>query len=185
MIVALDGIITRKEPASCVVKLASGVSYGVKISLFTSAALQRGERVELLITQIIREDAHLLFGFLDGGEQRVFELLLKVSGVGAATALAVCSTLKPAQVQSAVARGDEAAFRAVPGIGPKVARMIIAQLGDKKLDLGAGDDGGAQRDAFLALAALGFKEEKIAKTLALCTATSTEELVKEALKKIK
>lgn len=182
MIVALEGVITRKEPTKCVVKLAHGVSYEVKISLFTSAQIQTGQKQEFLITQIIREEANLLFGFLQRAEQSIFEMLLKVSGIGALTALAVCSTLKPEQIQLAVLNADEALFKSVPGIGTKSARMIIAQLSDKEFQ--ATQEANANQDAFLALASLGFKSEKITKVLAICEATSTEELVKEALKKI-
>ncbi len=184
MIVAIDGKITKKEPTSCFVKCASGVTYKLRVSLFTSTSVEVGQSVELLATQIFREDAQEIFGFLSEEEQKLFEMLLKVSGVGPSTALAVCSTLKPDDVSRAVNLGDESAFKRVPGVGPKGARMIIAQLKDAKFDMVA-TQSAAQRDAFLALQSLGFKEDKIGKTLAQCTATETAALVKEALSKMK
>ena len=93
MIAALEGVITKKEPTRCILKLASGVSYGVNISLGCAAQLQSGAKTELLITQIIREDADLLYGFLDERERTMFEMLIKLSGIGASTAMAVCSSL--------------------------------------------------------------------------------------------
>ena len=89
MIKAIEGVITKKEPANLILKTAGGVSYGVAISLFCSAKLERGQSVELNITQIIREDADLLYGFLDSNEQKMFEMLIKLSGIGAAMAIAV------------------------------------------------------------------------------------------------
>ncbi|MBR4141840.1 MAG: Holliday junction branch migration protein RuvA, partial [Campylobacter sp.] len=83
MIVAIEGIITKKEPTNCVIKLSNGISYSVNISLNCSAKLEKNAKIELLITQIIREDANLLFGFLDADEQKMFEMLIKLSGIGA------------------------------------------------------------------------------------------------------
>lgn len=182
MIKAIEGKITKKEPTQLVLKTAGGVSYGVSISLFTSAALEVGQTAELLITQIIREDADLLFGFLKVSEQRIFELLIKVNGIGAATAMAVCSSLTPDDVAKALNMGDEAVFKRVPGIGPKTARTLIAQLSDAKLEFDAANMG--QNEAFMALESLGFKRDKILKALSECEATETAALVKEALKKL-
>lgn len=93
MIKAIEGIITKKEPTSIWLKVPCGVTYGIFISLFTSSNLNKGDNAELFITQIIREDANLLYGFIKESEQRIFEMLLKVNGIGAATAMAVCSSL--------------------------------------------------------------------------------------------
>jgi len=95
MIAAIEGIITRKEPTACVIKCASGVSYALSLSLNTSAKLTQGRLTELVCVQILREDADSLYGFLDESEKRMFETLIKLSGVGASTAMAVCSTLAP------------------------------------------------------------------------------------------
>ena len=183
MIKAIEGVITKKEPANLVLKTAGGVSYGVAISLFCSAKLERGQSVELAITQIIREDANLLYGFLDANEQKMFEMLIKLNGIGASTAMAVCSSLSPKAFSSAIMSGDAAALQAVPGIGAKTARRIIAELSDAKISMDE-NLSSFQHEALLALESLGFKREKIAKVLAACTATTTGELVKEALKKL-
>lgn len=183
MIKAIEGVITKKEPANLILKTAGGVSYGVAISLFCSAKLERGQSVELNITQIIREDADLLYGFLDSNEQKMFEMLIKLSGIGAATAMAVCSSLNPNAFLNAVKSGDAAALQTVPGIGVKTARRIIAELSDAKMTM---DENlpSYQHEAILALESLGFKREKITKALSECDAQNTGELVKQALKKL-
>ena len=82
MIAAIEGIITRKEPTACVIKCASGVSYALSLSLNTSAKLTQGKLTELACVQILREDADLLYGFLDESEKKMFETLIKLSGDG-------------------------------------------------------------------------------------------------------
>ncbi|WP_086224293.1 Holliday junction branch migration protein RuvA [Campylobacter devanensis] len=179
MIKAIEGLITKKEPTQLWIKCA-GITYGVNISLFTSAALQKGENIELYITQIIREDANLLYGFLKESEQRIFELLLKVNGIGASTAMAVCSSLNPDEFSAAVINGDDAVLKRVPGIGPKTARTLIAQLSDAKLvEISSAS---SSSEAFMALESLGFKRDKISAALAKCTSNDTASLIKEALK---
>lgn len=182
MIKAIEGKISKKEPTYAHIKCASGLTYGVHISLFTSAKLQSKDVVELLITQIIREDANLLYGFLDIDEQKIFELLIKLNGVGASTAMAVCSSLSPQAFMNAVANADDAAIKSVPGIGPKTARRIIAELSDAKLAIDSAPS--YQQEAILALESLGFKREKVVSVLSKCDATDTGELVKQALKKL-
>ena len=180
MIKAIEGLITKKEPTQLWIKCA-GITYGVNISLFTSAALQKGENIELYITQIIREDANLLYGFLKESEQRIFELLLKVNGIGASTAMAVCSSLNPDEFSAAVINGDDAVLKRVPGIGPKTARTLIAQLSDAKLgEISSANS--ASSEAFMALESLGFKRDKISAALAKCSSNDTPSLIKEALK---
>lgn len=180
MIKAIEGLITKKEPTQLWIKCA-GITYGVNISLFTSAALQKGQNIELYITQIIREDANLLYGFLKESEQRIFELLLKVNGIGASTAMAVCSSLNPDEFSTAVINGDDAVLKRVPGIGPKTARTLIAQLSDAKLgEISSASS--SSSEAFMALESLGFKRDKISAALAKCTSNDTASLIKEALK---
>lgn len=180
MIKAIEGLITKKEPTQLWIKCA-GITYGVNISLFTSAALQKGQNIELYITQIIREDANLLYGFLKESEQRIFELLLKVNGIGASTAMAVCSSLNPDEFSAAVINGDDAVLKRVPGIGPKTARTLIAQLSDAKL-VEISSASSSSSEAFMALESLGFKRDKISAALAKCTSNDTAALIKEALK---
>lgn len=182
MIKAIEGTVTQKEPTFVVIKTASGVSYGIFISLFVSNLLNKGEKTELIITQILREDANLLYGFLKISEQKMFEMLVKVSGIGAATAMAICSSFTPENFTKAIANGDANSLKQVPGIGIKTAKRIIVELSDAKLMLGS--ENSATSEAIMALESLGFKRDKIIKTLRDCSGADTAALVKEALKKL-
>ena len=128
MIKAIEGVIVKKEPTNLILKTAGGVSYGIAISLFCSSKLEKDQKIELNITQIIREDANLLYGFLDLNEQKMFEMLIKLNGVGATTAMATCSSLTPSAFLSAINSADAAALQSVPGIGAKTARRIMLKL---------------------------------------------------------
>lgn len=183
MIVQIEGKITKKEPTFLHVRLSSGLTYGVFISLQTSASVKTDEITSLHVKEIIREDAHLLYGFLDLNEQAMFEALLKVNGVGASTAMAVCSTLSPKGFGDALMHGSIEAFKKVPGIGPKTAKRILVELSEFSLNASGGGSP-IFSETLLALESLGFKKDKINSVLKHCTATSTGELVKEALKKL-
>lgn len=182
MIQALEGVVSAKEPTFIIIKTNGGVSYGVTVSLFCSPHLEKGQRAELHTTMIVKEDSHRLYGFLDKNEQKMFELLLKVNGIGATTAMAVCSSLDTNSFYKALTLGDENAFKQVPGIGPKSAKRIIVELGDAKIALESGDE--KQKQALQALVSLGFKQDRALKALSECKAQETGELIKEALKKL-
>jgi len=182
MIVAIEGTIKKNSAGIVILKTNSGVSYGIITSLKTSAKLNLGEKCELKISQIIREDANLLYGFVSNDEQQLFDMLRKVSGIGAATAMAVCSSLDPDTFIKAVINGDAATLQSVPGIGPKTARRIIAELSDAKLIVQ--DIADYQNETILALESLGFKRDKILAILKDCKAQNTSDLVKEALQKL-
>lgn len=182
MVVAIEGIITKKEPTFVILKCSSGLSYGIFVSLFASSKLQSGQKVELLITQILKEDSNKFYGFLDKDEQRIFEMLLKVNGVGASTAMAVCSSLDTNSFYKALSLGDENALKKVPGIGAKSAKRIIVELSDAKMQLESISDD--KSEALAALLSLGFKQDKILSVLSTCKGSNTSELVKEALKKL-
>ena len=183
MIKAIEGKVTKKEPTYIWLK-TGGISYGVAVSLFSGAKIELGSVCELFITQIIKEDADLLFGFLDKGEQRIFELMLKVSGIGPATAMAVCSTLEPDAVSKAVASGDISTFKRVPGIGEKTAKLLLAQLSDASF-LATNSANPCANEAILALESLGFKRDAISAALSKCASNDTVSLIKEALKILK
>ncbi|NDJ27526.1 Holliday junction branch migration protein RuvA [Campylobacter sp. MIT 12-8780] len=182
MVAAIEGIITYKEPTFAIIKTSSGVSYGVHVSLFCTAKLEKGQKIELLTSPIIKEDSQKLYGFLDKNEQKMFELLLKVNGVGASTALAICSTLDTNSFYQALSLGDESAFIKVPGIGAKSAKRIIVELADKQFKFESVDDHKSQ--ALAALVSLGFNQSKAISVLAKCDAKETSELVKQALKQL-
>jgi Holliday junction DNA helicase RuvA len=183
MIVGIEGVVEKKEPTLVHLNL-NGLIYEVNISLNTSHAITE-KRVKLLVTQIIREDANLLFGFMEKDEKRMFDTLIKINGVGPKVAMATCSTFAPATFARVVADKDVGLLKRVPGIGPKAASRILVELADFIVD-GSEEsqsiDSG-MADAILALESLGFKKEQIKKALSGATG-DTASLVKEGLKKL-
>lgn len=164
---------------------AGGVAYQVHISVNCFAKLGKTDAF-LQTTPIIREDSHQLFGFMEETEQKMFEMLLKVTGVGAKSALAICSTFTPATFAEILETQNLTALTKVPGIGKKSGGMILVQLSGFSSELAGGNAAAetpATYEATLALESLGFKKEAIAKVLKTCTATETGPLVKEALQK--
>jgi Holliday junction DNA helicase RuvA len=182
MIVGLRGKIVKKEPTHIHIDVG-GVIYEVFVSLNTSAALNVGE-AQIHTSHVVREDTEALYGFADLDEKRLFDRLIKLSGVGPKVAMAICSTFKPAEFVEAVRQKSVARLKQVPGIGPKSAQRILVELGEFALDGDAAPLAGAQQEAAQALESLGFKKDQIQKVLAQCSATDTASLVKEALKKI-
>jgi len=184
LIVGLKGKIVHKEP-SCVHLDVHGVIYEVFISLHTFSALPKAD-VSLYIHHVIREDAQLLFGFLDISEKKLFQRLIKINGVGPKVAMAICSTYTPAQFATAISNKDLKAVQKVPGIGPKSAGRILVELNGFDAEiLTSGDTPSASlafNEASEALEALGFKKDKISKALSACEGEDTASLVKGALK---
>jgi len=185
LICAIQGKILEKEPAYVDIMTAGGVGYRVHISVNTFAKLGK-EEAFLKISPIYREDAQLLFGFHDENELKMFEMLLKVTGVGAKSALAICSTFTPATFAQILETQDLTALTKVPGIGKKSGGLILVQLSGFSSELaggGAAKESPAAYEATLALESLGFRKEAIMKVLKTCAATETGALVKEALQK--
>lgn len=183
MIAAIEGKVVNKEPTCIYIKTLSGITYKIAVSLYCAASIN-SDIVELKITQIIREDANLLFGFLDTDEQRMFEQLIKLNGIGASTAIAICSTLTPSAFAKALASSDTGALIKVPGIGLKSAKRILVELGEFALQSSLNASSQSQTEAALALETLGFKREKIKAVLFTCNGVTTQELIKEALSKL-
>ena len=185
MIVGLNGSVKYKEPSFVHIDV-NGVIYEVFISLQTFATLTQNH-VELFTTQIIREDAHLLFGFNDMSEKKMFLRLIKISGVGPKVAMAICSTYTPSQFGTIISNKDMNGVKKVSGIGPKSAGRILVELAgfDEEI-LRSSESTPSESLAFSqaseALEALGFKKDKIAKVLSSCQTKDTAGLVKEALK---
>ena len=165
MIVGIEGEIVYKEP-TLLHLLVYGLTYEVNVSLNTSSSID-AKRVQLFTTQIIREDANLLYGFANKDEKRMFDTLLKINGVGPKVALAVCSTFTPETFAKIVSSKDVAMLKRVPGIGPKAASRILVELADFIVrgdeEESSGDS--ALLEATLALESLGFKKEAIKKAL--------------------
>jgi Holliday junction DNA helicase RuvA len=182
VIVGLVGSVEHKEPA-CVHMNVGGVIYEVFISLQTFGAINQKE-LKLFTCHIIREDAQLLYGFMEMSEKRMFERLIKISGVGPKVAMAICSTYTPSQFASVITSSDVKAVQKVPGVGPKSAGRILVELNgfDTELVTTALPQNQAYSQAQEALESLGFKKDKIAKALSACNASDTSSLVKEALR---
>lgn len=184
MIVGLTGNIIYKEPGFVHIDV-KGVVYEVFISLQTFAAIAK-DNISLFTTQIIREDAHLLFGFIEMSEKKMFTKLLKINGVGPKVAMAICSTYSPSQFATVISNKDMNGVKKVPGIGPKSAGRILVELVGFDAELLATPNSESSSVAFSqaseALEALGFKKDKIAKVLSACKSEETSGLVKEALK---
>jgi len=185
MIVGLKGRVVHKEPSLVHVDV-NGLVYEVFISLQTFSALPKDE-VSLFCAHIIREDAQLLFGFLDMSEKKMFERLIKINGVGPKVAMAICSTYTPAQFATVLSNKDVKAVQKVPGIGPKSAGRILVELNgfDAEILVTNGANPSSSQifsEASEALEALGFKKDKISKALSACDGEDTASLVKGALK---
>lgn len=185
MIVGLKGNIVKKEPTYLHVDV-NGIIYEVFVSLNCSAKVT-SETIKLEITQIIREDAQTLYGFLDLNEKKLFDTVIKINGVGPKVALAICSTFTPTSFAQIVSENDVSMLKRVPGIGPKGASRILVELSGfivDNEDNNQDSTSNSNLEASLALESLGFKKDVVSKVLKTCTAQDTSELVKEALKKL-
>ena len=195
MIVYLNGVLAEKAPA-CVTVECCGVGYEALIPLSTFDRLPAtGERVKLLTYHAVREDDEILFGFYTPEERDMFAKITAVSGVGPKTALAVLSGFTVGDLQLAIAQGDAKRIATVKGIGKKTAERIVVELKDKvnpieALANSSVGSSGTQRavlcDAALALAALGFPEDKARKmvsdVLEACPEISdVQTIIKKAL----
>jgi Holliday junction DNA helicase RuvA len=182
MIVGMEGMVERRDPTFIHLNV-NGIIYEVQVSINTSNAIQE-KRVKLFITQVIREDANLLFGFMDTNEKKMFDTVLKINGVGPKVGLAICSTFTPETFAKVVASKDVGMLKRVPGIGPKAASRILVELADFIVDGDASEgSSGALGEAVMALESLGFKKDVIQKALSGCSG-DTSTLVKEGLKKL-
>ena len=130
MIYYVSGPVTVLEPGLAVVECA-GVGYGCRITAYTASQLKLNQNTRLYVTESIREDAHDLYGFISKEEQRCYELLTSVNGVGPKAAMAILSSGGPQNFTLAVMTGDEKMLTAAQGIGKKIAQRIILELKDK------------------------------------------------------
>ena len=187
MIGRLAGTLAARQPPQVLLDVG-GVGYELDVPMSTFYNLPAlGEPVTLLTHLVVREDAHLLYGFLTVAERATFRELVKVGGVGPRTALAILSGLSVAELAQAVTRQDGARLVKVPGIGKKTAERLLLELKGKlapDLALPAAaplDD--AQADIVQALQALGYSEREAAQALkALPAGVAVAEGIKLALK---
>lgn len=194
MIAYLQGKFTYKSPAQVYVDV-NGVGYEVNISLNTYSQLQNLAEGRLYTHLQVKEDGHVLYGFFDKAEKEMFQLLISVSGVGAATARMMLSNLRPDEVLNAIRQGNVSELERVKGIGKKTAERLVLELKDKagKADPGTGfskqPGNSLEGDALNALIALGISrtqaEQSIQKIiLAEPSVLVLEDLIKKALKAI-
>lgn len=164
MIGRLSGILLEKAPPHVLVD-CNGVGYEVDVPMSTFYNLPHtGEKVVLFTHLVVREDAHLLFGFGSASERALFRQLIKITGIGARMALAILSGMSVAELSQAVTLQETGRLVKVPGIGKKTAERLLLELkGKLGADIGmvagvARDD--AQVDVLNALAALGYSDKE-------------------------
>jgi holliday junction DNA helicase RuvA len=190
MIGRLAGVLLEKNPPQILVDVG-GVGYEIEVPMSTFYNLPAaGERVTLLTHLVVREDAHLLYGFTTEAERRAFRQLLKISGVGARTALAVLSGMSVAELVEVVAAQESGRLVKIPGIGRKTAERLLLELKDK---LGAEFIGGVAlnrpkpmtSDVMHALLSLGYSDkEAIAAVKQLPEGLSVSEGIRQALRSL-
>jgi Holliday junction DNA helicase RuvA len=187
----IEGEIAEKNPAYAAV-LISGVCYYVNISLTTYGQIQNLNNCRLYIHQIIRDDAHALYGFYTKHEREIFRMLISVSGIGANTARVMLSSLSPAEVEGAIVAGKVDTLKSVKGIGAKSAQRIIIDLRDKlgkeEAEIFEIKDNTIKEEALSALVVLGFNKTAVDKVLINILSEEdnleVEDLIKKALKRL-
>lgn len=193
MITHIEGKLVEKTPAYAIID-CGGVGYMIHISLNTFSKIGANENCRLFTHLAIKEDAHTLYGFADQSERHLFRQLISVSGVGAATARMILSSLSPSEITQAILTGNVAVLKSIKGIGEKSAQRIIIDLKGK---LGKEDTGvdftitshnKSRDEALSALVMLGFAkhiaEKAVDKALRTEASASVEQLVKVALKNL-
>lgn len=187
------GSIVELNPARVIIE-AGGIGYSVIISLNTYSKLNGKNETRLLIHQIVREDAHLFFGFAERSERDLFRNLISVNGVGANIAIMMLSSLTPDEIIAAIATENVPVLKKIKGIGIKTAQRIIIDLKDKVGKLGESGqifvtaDNTILNESLSALIMLGFPKRDAEKVVdAILTehpGASVENVVKQALKRL-
>ena len=195
MIGSLSGVLAFRSPPHLLLEVG-GVGYEVEAPMSTFYTLPAvGQPTRLLTHLVVREDAHVLYGFATAQERTLFRNLLKVSGVGPRIALAILSGVTAAAFAQAVRGEDAGALTRIPGVGRKIAERLIVEMRDRLDEAGAGGPApvvgappqaaGAEAEAYSALVALGYKPGEATRLLqglgADRGAWSTEELIRRAL----
>jgi len=188
MIGRIQGVLLEKNPPQIIVD-CQGVGYEVEVPMSTFYNLPAtGERVALLTHLLVREDAHLLYGFGTEGERRAFRQLTKISGVGARTALAVLSGLSVAELAQAVTLQESGRLTKIPGIGKKTAERLLLELKDKlgadlTTAVGIHRPPPVSSDILNALLALGYSDkEAVAAVKKLPEGLAVGDGIRQALK---
>jgi Holliday junction DNA helicase RuvA len=191
MIAYLKGDFVHKTPASVQVDV-NGIGYDVQISLHTYSKIQNLEKGILYTHLLIREDAHILFGFFETAEKEMFQQLISVSGIGASTARVMLSYMKPEELIRAIINADVRTLEGIKGIGKKTAERIVLELRDKlakqplETNILPMKNNTLHRDALNALTALGINrlaaEQALNKVLVNEPNLPVEELIKKTLR---
>lgn len=203
MIGKISGTVEHLLAPTAIIMTPSGIGYEIELPLNAFCQLQLNQPISLWTQLIVREDAHLLFGFISHQERELFRQLLKVNGVGAKMALAMMSTLSLNELKQHVINEDEIALTRIPGVGKKTAQRLIVELADKLKALG--DDGAIAVNPSLpfdtsneaviiaeveaGLVALGYRDKEAQSAIKVAKAQideplTTQNLLKLALKSL-
>ena len=188
----ITGTLTEIAPAYAVVE-AGGIGYFINISLQTYSEIEHNEQVKLYLHYIVREDAHILYGFASKAERELFRLLIGVSGVGGNTARMIQSTYSPAELRKIIGSGHAVLLKNVTGLGLKTAQKIIVELSGKMVDLKVDDKLSGTKgatvinnetydEALAALVMLGFQKTASEKVLKKIFKESPDLRVEEAIR---
>jgi Holliday junction DNA helicase RuvA len=193
MINYIKGTISEITPTSITIE-TGGVGYFINISINTFSKLDGKTEFKILVHEVIREDAHQLFGFAEKEERDIFRLLISVSGIGANTARMMLSSLSPSEIEKAIIESNVNLLKSVKGIGLKTAQRVIVDLKDKVgKQAGTGEiftiqDNTKREEALSALVMLGFVKSAVIKVLDKITREdknlTVEDLIKKALKNL-
>lgn len=192
MISFIEGNIVEKTPTYAIIE-CHGIGYHVNISLNTFSKIKDEGIVRLYTHQVIREDAHLLYGFSDQQERGIFRYLITVQGVGAASARMILSSLSIDDLFQAIVQDQPGLLQSVKGIGSKTAQKIVLELRDKlskeemQGELFVKSHNTNSKEALSALLTLGFPKNQAEKAVARIVRDkgenlNVENLIKEALK---
>ena len=189
----IKGSVASLKPSHIVLE-ANSVGYFIAISLNTYTQLNGRESVKLFIHQVVREDAHLLYGFASEAERELFRMLISVSGIGSNTAIMMFSSLSPDEISNAILNENVNLLKSIKGIGVKTAQRVIIDLKDKvgkspvSEQFVASADNTLRNEALSALVMLGFAkkpvEKELDKILAAQPNLSVESVIKLALKSL-
>ncbi|WP_308464697.1 Holliday junction branch migration protein RuvA [Rathayibacter soli] len=180
MISSLRGIVLSTAGGSAVIEVG-GVGFSVTVTPDHALAMRVGQQTRVLTTLIVRDDSLSLFGFAEQDQLEVFELLTGVTGVGPKSAMGVLAVLSPEQIAVAVADENDSAFRAVSGIGPKTAKLIVLSLAGKlavvrrrQTSQQTGPASSVSGSVLVALVGLGWPEKTAAEAIRLVVAETPE-----------
>ncbi len=189
----IKGSVASLKPSHIILE-ANSVGYFIAISLNTYTQLNGRESVKLFIHQVVREDAHLLYGFASEVERELFRMLISVSGIGSNTAIMMFSSLSPDEISNAILNENVNLLKSIKGIGVKTAQRVIIDLKDKvgkspvSEQFVASADNTLRNEALSALVMLGFAkkpvEKELDKILAAQPNLSVESVIKLALKSL-